>query len=151
MSKLNQNTIMNMNLDPGSIDMHQEALANNPSIRADGGKAQHDIIKQQVRNSRKVTSDSGIKEIQNSDDMYSKIMNMKKSGLLPEMLQRAGINKTYLREDSMGAGGGMAVGGGSPMGGAPVTVSGSEPQASFGGGAMKKIKNCYNQVCKGGK
>lgn len=146
MTKLNQNTILNLNLGgTKAVDLHAEALANNNEVRADGGMAQHDIIKQRIRNS---TSSNPIK---NSDDLYNSIIALKKSGLLPKMLKRAGIKVNYIQEDDIG---GVGVGGGGV--GAPVTASsmgsgqpmggGSEPTVSFGSSTMKKIDDCYNAM-----
>jgi len=155
---LSQNDIMNLNIDgKGAVDMHAEALAKNSGVRADGGMAQHDIIKQRVRNSRPGTSTgTGVK---NSDEMYQHIMSMKKSGLLPQMLQRAGIKKDYLQEDDMGgAGGGAPVGSvsGGSMGvgsgnNSTMTSSGS-PVVGMNSGTLKKIDTCYNAMtCKKGE
>lgn len=152
MTGLNQNTIMNLNLDGNkAIDMHAEALAKNGSVKADGGMAQHDIIKQRVRNSKPGTSSGNA--IKDSDDMYNHIMNMKKSGLLPQMLKRAGIKRSYLQEEDGGAAGGVVAAAGASMGvgsGNNVSMSGSEPVTGFNSGALKKIDNCYNAMtCKG--
>lgn len=151
MGKLNQNTIMNLNLDGNkAVDMHAEALANNSSVRADGGMAQHDILKQRVRNSNPSTSTgNNFGKVNDSDEMYQHIMNMKKSGLLPQMLQRAGIKKDYLHENDMAAGGAPVSA--APMGGGQAMGGGSEPTVSVGAGAMKKIDTCYNAMtCKKG-
>ncbi len=163
MGNLNQNTIMNLNLDgKGAVDMHAEALANNKGIKADGGMAQHDILKQRVRNAKPSTSSgNNFDEVKNSDEMYNHIMDMKKSGLLPQMLKRAGIKKNFIQEDDMGGAGGAAMsaapaggaGGGMGVGsGNNITTTGSEPIVGMNSGAMKKIDDCYNAMtCKKGE
>ncbi len=152
MARLNQNTIMNLNLDgKDAVDMHAEALANNKGIKADGGMAQHDILKQRVRNSKPGTSGPG-DSVKNSDDMYNHIMNMKKSGLLPQMLKRAGIKRDYIQEDDMGGGSAAPAMSASPMGGGQPVGGGSEPTVGFNSGTMKKIDTCYNAMtCKKGE
>jgi hypothetical protein len=117
-----------------AIDTHKEALAKNSNVQMDGGASAHDIIEQRVRN--KSTLAKNNKVINNSDDMYQNILELKKTGMLPQMLQKAGIKRKHLMENE-----GVSVSGSAPMGGeAPIAPL---------GGAMKKIDDCYEVIsCK---
>jgi hypothetical protein len=106
---LSQDTILTLNKEgTGSIDLHKNALLK-AGINPDGGSSVHNIIKSRMRN--KV---SGV-NAEDSNDMYDKILKLRKSGLLKDMLKKAGINKNYLSESMGGMVGSGPI---APMGGA---------------------------------
>jgi len=78
----------------GAIDFQKEALSKMKSYPMDAGIDEHDLLKRKL--SLKATKLS--KKLKNSDDLYNSIVTLKKSGLLKDMLKRAGINKNYLNE-----------------------------------------------------
>jgi len=123
---IDQSTILALNTGgPKAVDLHKEALAK-AGVSIDGGLAIGEIQKKRMLNKT-----SGL-NVHNSNDMYNTILKLKKSGLLPEMLRRAGIKKEHLLENGFGVGGGYSTAGGSPI-------------VPLGGGASKniKIKNKY--------
>jgi len=75
------------------LDMHEEALTSQKNVQLDGGRSQHDILKNKI--SMKA---SGTNSINTGDDMYNSLINFKKSGLLPNMLEKVGIKKKHLNE-----------------------------------------------------
>jgi len=94
----------------GAIDFQKEALSKMKAYPMDAGASEHDILKKKL--SLKATGLSG--KLKNSDNLYNSIITLKKSGLLRNMLKRAGINKNYLNEMD---------GSGSPM----VPMNSSKP------------------------
>jgi len=92
---ISQSDILSLNLNGSkSIDFQKEALAKNKEVLVDSGKSKHDFLdkKLQLKNTHIGVS--------NADDLYEKIMELKKSGMLKNMLKKANIDAKYLSEDA---------------------------------------------------
>jgi len=78
----------------GTIDFQKEALSKQGSYPLDAGESKHNLL--QKRLSLKAT---GMKDVlKDSDDLYKSILKLKKTGMLKDMLKRAGIKKSMLNE-----------------------------------------------------
>ena len=126
---ISQDTILSLNKDgSNSIDLHREALIR-AGVQPDGGASILDIQKKRMRNK---ASGLNANTKNNEDDLYKTIIKLKKSGLLPEMLRKAGIRKEHLIENMVSVGTPIV-----PMMGAP---SYSRPKNTKDTGNIKNIK-----------
>jgi hypothetical protein len=121
---VSQSQILAINLNGSkAIDFQKEALANNNSVPLDAGESKHNILRKKLS----LKSTGMTNNLKNSDDLYKTVLKLKKTGMLKDMLARAGITKKYLSEDGIGGMGGIA---------------GSGPIASFGNSSIM-LKNSY--------
>jgi hypothetical protein len=85
-NNLDKNTILTLNKDPGSIDLHKLALAKMKNVKIDS-TASHDFITDRART----------KNIKNIDDLYKKLNELERNGVLDIWIKKFGKTK-YLRE-----------------------------------------------------
>lgn len=81
-NSLDKNTILSLNMDPKSIDLHKMALSKMKNIRVDP-TAKHDFVKDRIR----------AKNISNIDDLYSKLNDLEKNGALDIWINKFGKKK----------------------------------------------------------
>ncbi len=79
---LDKNTILSLNQDPKSIDMHKMALSKMRNAKVDPS-AKHDFIFDRMRQ----------KSINNIDDLYSKLNDLEKNGVLDIWINKFGKQK----------------------------------------------------------
>jgi len=77
-----------------AIDFQKEALSKQTAYPLDAGQSKHELLKKKLN--LKATGMDG--ELKNSDDLYKNILKLKKTGMLKDMLTRAGITKKFLDE-----------------------------------------------------
>jgi hypothetical protein len=142
----------------GTIDFQKEALSKQNAYPLDAGESKHNIL--QKRLTLKAT---GMKNVlKDSDDLYKSIIKLKKTGMLKDMLKRAGIKKDYFNESVLSMldpntsakniqafqemeGAVVSSGGGpiAPMGGFGTMLKDSYPKAG-GLGSKKSSKSSIN-------
>jgi len=155
-NNLDQNTILTLNKNPGSIDLHNMALAKMKNAKVDPS-AKHDFISDRARE----------KKIKDIDSLYEKLNELERNGVLDIWIKKFG-KKKYLKEDSSfleesdkiiavlsrkfieeiaaGIGGAPAAAGFTSVGQGPAATMGAEPSKN------KKIlqKNKYPKPALGG-
>lgn len=76
---LDKNTLLSLNKDNKSIDLHKMALAKMNNARVDPS-AKHDFIEDRIR----------VKNLDNMDDLYSKLNELEKNGALDIWIKKFG-------------------------------------------------------------
>ena len=79
---LDKNTILTLNKDPKSIDLHNLALAGMKNVKIDSS-IKHDFIADRARD----------KKIENSDEMYEKLNELERNGILDIWIKKFGKDK----------------------------------------------------------
>jgi len=145
----------------GTIDFQKEALSKQKAYPLDAGESKHNIL--QKRLTLKAT---GMKDIlKDSDDLYKSIIKLKKTGMLKDMLKKAGIKKDYFNESVLSMldpntsaknvqafqemEGGMVASGGSPivpMGGSGTMIKDSYPKAGGLGSKKSSVNNSKDKT-----
>lgn len=82
MAMLDHNTIMSLNKDPKSIDLHNLALSKLKNVRV-SPTAKHDFIGDRART----------KNIDNMDELYGKLNELEKNGVLDIWIKKFGKTK----------------------------------------------------------
>jgi hypothetical protein len=85
-NRLDQNTLLTLNKDPGSIDLHNLALAKMKNAKVDP-TAKHNFIDDRARK----------KNIKNIDELYEKLNELERNGVLDIWIKKFG-KKKYLKE-----------------------------------------------------
>ena len=86
---LDKNTLLTLNKNPGSINLHDLALAKNKSVRVNP-KSKHDFIADRART----------KNLKNMDDVFKKINELKRNGTLDLWAKKYG-HTLGLKESTM--------------------------------------------------
>lgn len=126
----------------GAVDFQKEAIANEKDYLLDDGISKHDILNRKLSLKAGKLTDS----LKNSDDLYNSIVKLKKTGLLKDMLKKAGVSKKYLSEMD----GGVSTGPITPMGNAGIMLKNSYP-TNGGLGKKNKIVEEFNYILKNEK
>jgi len=79
---LDRNTLLSLNKDPKSIDLHNLALAKMKNVRVDN-TARHSFIKDRQRS----------KNIKNIDELYEKLNEMERNGVMDIWINKFGKKK----------------------------------------------------------
>jgi len=85
-NNLDQNTLLTLNQKPGSIDLHNMALAKMKNTKIDPA-AKHEFISDRARK----------KDIKNIDELYEKLNSLERNGVLDIWIRKFG-KKKYLKE-----------------------------------------------------
>jgi len=86
-NNLDRNTILTLNKDPNSIDLHNMALARMKNVKVDP-TARQDFIEDRARG----------KNIKNIDELYEKLNELERNGVLDIWIKKFG-KKKYLKEN----------------------------------------------------
>jgi len=86
MAILDRNTILSLNMDPKSLNLHDMAIARMKKVKLNP-TARHDFIEDRART----------KEITNSDELFRKLNTMEKNGTLDIWIKKFG-KKKYMKE-----------------------------------------------------
>ena len=92
-NSLDKNTLLSLNMDPKSIDLHKLALTRMKNAKVDPS-AKHDFIKDRIRT----------KNINNIDELYNKLNELEKNGVLDIWINKFGKDRykgTTLKESTL--------------------------------------------------
>jgi len=126
---LDRNTLITLNKDPKSIDLHNLALAKMNNVKV-SPESKHDFIEDRVRT----------KKIKNMDELFKKINEMKKNGVLDLWAKKYG-HKMSLKESTLLENSNLSYKIDNLIENAIMSSTGA-PIAPFGG-AASSIKDSY--------
>jgi len=89
---LDKNTILTLNKDPKSVDLHSLALAKAKNVQLNAS-ANHQLVKDRMRT----------KKFKNYDEAYQKYIDLKKSGFLDLFNKKHGLTGKRIQENTAGS------------------------------------------------